>query len=216
MRRVLRWLWEDHGAPKLDTVVQKHPGIRPRNVTTNRNVIERLLETPDKALRLMILFCSDMAIRSGTAIRLGPNNYDAENRTLQFRTKMDEALTMPVTVAIRELIEKCNLDDPSPFVTQLFVYARKQQQGNLELQTFRRRFNDLRASITAKRITFHDLRRTSAVRMYEHTGDIRFVQALLGHRSMASTIWYLDHDLKPINRQTLEAIKQPREERKLA
>jgi integrase len=45
--------------------------------------------------------------------------------------------------------------------------------------------------------------------MYQQTGDIRTVQALLGHRSMASTIWYLDHDLMPVPRATLELIKRP-------
>ena len=43
--------------------------------------------------------------------------------------------------------------------------------------------------------------------MLEATGDLRDVQALLGHRSLASTIWYLDHDFSPINRATLELIK---------
>ena len=53
----------------------------------------------------------------------------------------------------------------------------------------------------------HDLRRTTAVGMLEATGDLRDVQALLGHRSLASTISYLDHDFSPINRATLELIK---------
>jgi site-specific recombinase XerC len=45
--------------------------------------------------------------------------------------------------------------------------------------------------------------------MLELTRDIRDVQALLGHRSLQSTIWYLDHDLRPINRDNLEALKHP-------
>ena len=62
-----------------------------------------------------------------------------------------------------------------------------------------------RCGIT-RRVTPHDLRRTTAVALYEHTRDIRDVQALLTHRNMQSTIWYLDHDLKPISRDTLEVI----------
>ena len=55
----------------------------------------------------------------------------------------------------------------------------------------------------------HDLRRTTAVAMYRKTGDLRDVQALLGHRGLPSTIWYLDHDLRPVQRQVLEEIKRP-------
>ena len=65
-----------------------------------------------------------------------------------------------------------------------------------------------RAGIT-RRIIPHDLRRTTAVAMLRQTTDIRDVQALLGHRTLNSTIWYLDHDLRPVNRSTLELLKRP-------
>ena len=53
--------------------------------------------------------------------------------------------------------------------------------------------------------------------MYELTGDLRAVQALLGHRTLIATIWYLDHDLKPVSRANLELIKRlPGPERKIA
>jgi site-specific recombinase XerC len=45
--------------------------------------------------------------------------------------------------------------------------------------------------------------------MLRYTGDVRKVQALLGHRTLQSTIWYLDHDLNPLDASTLEAIKKP-------
>jgi integrase len=60
-----------------------------------------------------------------------------------------------------------------------------------------------------RKLTPHDFRRTTAVHLYEQTHDARDVQALLGHRSLGSTIWYLDHDLRPVNRNTLELIKLP-------
>jgi integrase len=66
----------------------------------------------------------------------------------------------------------------------------------------------------AYRITPHDLRRTTAVNLYKTTRDVRDVQALLGHRSLQSTIWYLDHDLRPVKRSTLEIVKRLAEVRK--
>jgi len=58
-----------------------------------------------------------------------------------------------------------------------------------------------------RRIIPHDLRRTTAVAMLELTGDVRDVQTLLGHRNLQSTLWYLDHDLRPVKRSSLELIK---------
>ena len=60
-----------------------------------------------------------------------------------------------------------------------------------------------------RRITPHDFRRTAAVRIYKHTGNLRKAQALLGHKNLASTFWYLDHDLEPVDVEVLETIKKP-------
>lgn len=222
LRRILRWLWQEYGAPKLDDEVPHLPGVRPRNVTTTREVIDRLVETDDLSLRMMILLCSDMGIRSGTAIRLCPSDFDAVRGILSFSTKMDEKLSLPVTDAVRQMIDLCNLDDSRSFVMQLFKlknrgHVQATSKTAQDYDSIRKRFNKLRASITSKRITFHDLRRTAAVRMYELTGDLRAVQALLGHRTLIATIWYLDHDLKPVSRANLELIKRlPGPERKIA
>ena len=220
LRQVLRWLWEEHGAPKLDGAVQRFPGIRPRNVTTNRETIEALLGKASPDIQMMVLLCSDLAIRSGTAVKMGPRHYDREAGTLQFRTKMDEALTMPITNSIENLIGRCDLSNPRPFVTQLHDQGPGNHRKNdtMDVAGIRKRYNKLMDKISPnKRITFHDLRRTAAVRMYEQTGDLRMVQALIGHRNLPSTIWYLDHDLRPVSRATLELIKRPPgPERKLA
>ncbi len=74
----------------------------------------------------------------------------------------------------------------------------------------RNQFQKLRKSLGINHhITPHDLRRTSAVAMLEFSHDVREVQALLGHRNLQSTLWYLDHDLRPVKRSTLEILKRP-------
>ncbi len=165
-------------------------------------------------LRLLLTLCSDLAIRSGTAGRLGPEHYDPQRRTLRFKTKYGAHLTLPVTDATRALIDSCDMDSRDSFVRQL---QRRHHShgappdpdihtpGALDRQT-RELLRD--AGIT-RRITPHDLRRTTAVAMLRHTRDVRDVQAILGHRSLQSTIWYLDHDLQPVTRLNLETIKRP-------
>jgi integrase len=155
-------------------------------------------------------------VRSGTAARLAPQHYDAATQTLTFTTKYGARQTMPVTDEIAVLLERCAMADPEPFTLQLhrlephpFATAADMTQSNNQ-NCLQHNFRALRRRIGITRsLTPHDFRRTTAVRLYQHTHDARDVQALLGHRSLASTIWYLDHDLRPVSRSLLELIKRP-------
>lgn len=215
LRRVLRWLWEEHGAPKLDSYVPKLSGTRPRNVTADRDTINRLIEAARPDMRLWILLCSDLGIRSGTALKLGPDNYNRRAGTLSFTTKKAAALTLPLTSEAAELIESCDMGDPRPFVTQLREevignHGRPRSNAALNSHNMRQEFAKLRTQVgITKRVTLHDLRRTTAVAIYKRTRDLHIVQAFLGHRNMQATIWYLDHDLQPVERSTLEDAKKP-------
>lgn len=212
---MLRWLWEEHGAPKLDSYVPKLTGMRPRNVTADRETIDRILAAARPDMRLWLLLCSDLGIRSGTALKIAPENYNPHAGTLSFTTKKAAALTLPVTKAVAELIEECDLDNPLPFVTQLRLrivgnMGRPRKNATVNSHNMRNEYTALRRSLgITKRITPHDLRRTTAVRIYKRTRDLHIVQSFLGHRNMQATIWYLDHDLQPIDRSILEDAKKP-------
>jgi integrase len=213
MSRILRSLWENHGAPKLDRHLHRFPGLRPRNVTATEVERDTILAAAEPHLRLLILLCSDLAIRSGTAAKIAPEHYDRAQRALRFPTKCGERLTLPATTEISALIETCNPDDPAPYVYQLWrrAYTRGPRPfATNDPSRLRFQFKQLRERLgITRKLTLHDLRRTTAVAMLEATHDIRDVQALLGHRSLQSTIWYLDHDLRPVKRSTLEKLKRP-------
>lgn len=166
-------------------------------------------------MRLWILLCSDMGIRSGTALRIAPANYSRHAGNLSFTTKKAAILTLPVTEAVADLLDSCDQNDPRPFVTQLRLRAvgnmgRPRKNAEVNSHNMRQEFASLRASLgIKKRITLHDLRRTTAVAIYKRTRDLHIVQSFLGHRNMQATIWYLDHDLQPVDRATLEEAKIP-------
>ncbi len=216
MRRMLRWLWEYHGAPKLDGHIHKYPGLRPRNVTLTYDERETIFAAAEPHLRLWLLLCSDLALRSGTAAKVGPEHYDPQRQKLTFTTKYGARLSLPVTAEIAELIGQCDMRDSWSFVRQLWS-VRLRNHGGPPLTSsqnntcaLRERFQKLLKDCgITRRIVPHDLRRTTAVAMLRHTGDVRDVQALLGHRSLQATIWYLDHDLQPVHAHTLEALKKP-------
>jgi integrase len=209
LRRILRYLWEFHAAPKLDSYVRRYPGLRPRNVLVNDDEREALLAAAPPHMKLWLLLCGDLAIRSGTACRLAPAHYDAQRRALTFTTKMGERLTLPTTQAIETMLDECDMRNPDPFVRQLWHRHRNHPTAAKDQDTLQTALRKLRRTLGLREVHAHDLRRTAAVAIYRHTGDLRDAQALLGHRSLPATLHYLDHDLRPIARATLEAIKRP-------
>jgi len=212
----LRYLWQYHGAPKLDEIVSRFPGLRPRNVTATDKERQAIMTAAPPHLRLWLLFCADLAIRSGTAARIDPSHYDANRRELRFTTKYGEHLTLPCTAEIVALINQCDPHSDYPFVRQLWAedarhrWGRKPKLDPNDPSPLSKQFCTLRRSLgITRKLTPHDLRRTAAVHMLEATGDLRDVQALLGHRNLTSTLWYLDHDMRPVSRSVLERIKRP-------
>jgi integrase len=60
-----------------------------------------------------------------------------------------------------------------------------------------------------RKLTPHDLRRTTARNVYAITRDLRTVMALLGHSDLNSTAWYLQDNLVTVPASTLELAKLP-------
>jgi integrase len=215
LRNLLRWLWEECGAPKLDRHVKTHPAIRPRNVKATRAEIDLLLSQANPTIRLWILLCSDLAIRSGTAVQISPEHYDQERRELTFTSKKDSKVSLPVTEELAAIFDSCNLCCSIPFMTQIRERTRRKSGAHplgriLDTGPLRHEFKMLRQKVGIERkLVLHDLRRTAAVRLYRLTRNIRLVQSFLGHAGLPSTIWYLDNDLEPVEVLDLEAIKKP-------
>lgn len=166
-------------------------------------------------LRCWLLLCSDLAIRSGTAAKLGPANYDKARRQLVFTTKYQNRQRLPVTAELAALLDQC-VDETLPFVAQLpretHATANRrnpmQPLGHVGRSQLSRAFRLLkqRCGIT-RDLRPHDMRRATATRVYEATRDLRLVQAILGHADLGSTLYYLDHHATPVPLATLELAK---------
>ncbi len=217
MRRLLVYLWEFFGAKKLDAQVTRFASIRPRNVVATDEELFAIKEAAPDHIKLWLLLCSDLAIRSGTAARLGPQNYDPKRRILTFKTKYQEGVRIPVTEEVEALLTTCDMDHPASFVRQLWQRHGRQNKHHGpgpadtgEPSGLAAQFKALRLSLgITRKVTPHDFRRRTAVEVYDQTKDLREVQAVLGHTSIASTVWYLDHFMRPIQRATLENAKRP-------
>lgn len=172
--------------------------------------------TAHKALQCWLLLCSDLAIRAGTAAMLGPSNYDRQTGLLRFRTKYGNAQVLPVTGGLRSLLNECT-DPALPFVAQLSrgkhwtgstMGPMGTKRGGMNYQGLSRAFLNLKRSLgITRKLTAHDLRRTTARTVYKASGDLRIAQALLGHTNLSSTVWYLQDAHEEVDLKLLELAK---------
>ncbi len=201
MRRMLRDLRDEYGIPRLWQAVPKLRNAPPRDVTYSEEEKAKLLAHANPHMELLIRLCSDLAIRSGTAVKIAPEHYDRQKGRLTFTTKSDARVSLPVTRRIAELLERCSSsgDTITPFIEQL------NPRGHAHINNLRQAFRRLckRAGIE-RRVILHDLRRTTAVKVLELTHDLRQVQATLGHSNLLSTMHYLDHRNTTVHREMLE------------
>lgn len=172
-----------------------------------------MLSKSPPALKCWLLLCSDLAIRSGTAAILTPENYDPQERTLTFQTKYANRQILPVTGELAAILDTCK-DGALPFVAQL---ARGQHwRGGATLEAIGRMTRSglydafrkvKRENGITRQLTPHDLRRTTARLIYKQTGDMRLAQALLGHSHLGSTVWYLQDATQEVSISSLELAK---------
>lgn len=169
-------------------------------------------------LRMWILLCSDCALRSGTAARIGNEHYDPTARTISVTSKYGSVVTLPVTEEIAALAASCR-EPNMPWMSQLERGEKVNGRAGavIKLGPSRKPYSQaglciawgklLRHCGIARRLVPHDLRRTTARRVYSATHDLRLVQALLGHSHLAHTAWYLQDALTVVPASTLELAK---------
>lgn len=176
-----------------------------------------ILQAAPPHLRCWLLLCSDLAIRSGTAAKITPENYDAATGNLTFTTKYGSKMTLPVTHELRVIFAGREFEQNVPYVAQLprgaytthhGVTRELKPLGRMIQASLQHEFARLRRRLgITRKLTAHDFRRTTAVAIYEQTHDLRKVQAALGHAELNSTAWYLDHNLTPVALADLELAK---------
>lgn len=193
------------GAPYgLDKQVKQVAQPRPRNVTLTDEERARLMAASGPALRCFILLCSDLALRSGTAIRVAPKHYDPIKGEVRISTKGSTAVHLPTTDALDDLfmlalsMDTGRHSQTTPFISLLSGRTMTRSAIGKQFRNTCKRLN-----IVGK--TPHDLRRTTAVKVMDITKDLRVVQHLLGHRNLNATLHYLDHDNNRIDRETIHA-----------
>lgn len=192
-RALLRRLISFGLRPSLIDGVAIMPRPSPRGVVATTDELDTLIRNAYPALRLGILFAAHLGIRSGTIVKLGPQHWQRSQRLIAFGTKFGRQVTLPLTDQITALLDIACYGRPMD-TKSTFLQLMHDGHGSCSQTWLQSEFCALRRSLELRdEITLHDLRRTVAVACYDTTNDLRVTSALLGHKDLAQTLWYLDH-----------------------
>ena len=176
----------------------------PRKVIASDAEVIALKRAAVPWMRAFICLCIDHAMRFSEAVNAEIANYDREKRTLRFITKGHQLHTLPVSEELRLIIDTApGWYEPND--TILLVLAGKQ------IGPFRVRVEWKKLKTKANvnpALRPHDLRRTLATRIYQHTKDIRLVQQALGHHNLQATLCYLAPDTTDELRPVMDAVTE--------
>jgi integrase len=209
LRRILRHL-ERNGGPHIELPHVKMP--RAREIVATQEQLDALLGAAKPHMRLFILLCWQMALRFAEALRVTPRSFDTATNTVRIIVKGGKERTLPVTPdVLAHILPTLRHGDPDESCVSL-INGRK--TGMLGV---RAAWNRLCKKLGISNLNPHDLRRTTATRLYHASNhDLRAVQQYLGHDSMASTVRYIapsqDEQLREYHRLLNFFITHPTKE----
>lgn len=213
VRTFARWMVAT-GKLRTDPTAHVQPIRQSRRAprTLNGVQVEALLAVlPDRRARAVVLLMVGCGLRCVEVARLRVEDYDGP--TLTVCGKGGHERTLPVPAAVRRAVD--DYLDQIGVVAGPLVRSELNQHRGLSPKTLsgyvRRWMRD--AGVKARALdgrSAHALRRTAASDVMDLSGDIRAVQAMLGHARLETTA---AHYLRPV---TMEQMRDAMAGRKYA
>lgn len=181
-------LREDDPSLRLPKV--KTPTALPRPYTQEQ--IDRLLSTGAyRRTRAMILLAAYQGLRASEIARVRTGDIDLEAGTMRIVGKGDRTDYLPLHPVIRELVPAMG--------SGWWFPARRGREGHIRGKSVSDLLTDARerAGIVDRNLTGHSLRHTFGTELVRGGANIRAVQELMRHSSLATTQRYtqvLDED----------------------
>ncbi|MBD3360707.1 tyrosine-type recombinase/integrase, partial [Candidatus Peregrinibacteria bacterium] len=156
-------------------------------VLSHREILKILDCIKNKKHRLIAALAYGAGLRVSEVVSLKVENLDFEQGMIFLRKAKggkDRRTILPEKIK-KNLAGFVSLKDPDDFVFE------SERGGILSTRTVQKIFgNGLKKADIRKRAAFHSLRHSFATHLLEKGTDIRYVQELLGHRSIKTTQIY--------------------------
>lgn len=180
--------------PAQDLFFKKRDETGHRAVLS-REEMARLLDSIEpvnyKAVRDRTLFelMYSSGLRAGEVTRFEIGDIDFEKRMLLIReSKWGKDRIVPVSKVAMSFLENYLSDRKRQKAKLVFPG----QRGTMTLAGLNRRFKDWaeKVGIKKKHLSLHSIRHSTATHLLENGANVRYVQELLGHESLQTTVRY--------------------------
>ena len=172
-------------------------------VLTMQEVSRLLSSTDNPKHRLLLKLIYSCGLRVSEAVKIKTTDLDLENQTLHIRCgkgRRDRIIPLPSSI-ILEIRTFLYPDQRNPYLFR----ARPDKSGHLTVSAVQRIVKNLsRRAGMRKPVHPHTLRHSFATHLLEQGTDIRFIQALLGHKRITTTELYTQ-----VSTVSLKGIRNP-------
>jgi len=158
-------------------------------VLSPEEVLHFLTCVPSPKHRTILTTCYAAGLRISEAIRLQPTHIDSQRMVIRVELgKGQKDRYVMLSPRLLEILrEWWRLEKPKPWLFPGDIPGRPITRNAVELACREAH----RASRLSKPVTPHSMRHAFAVHLLERGTDVRTIQLLLGHRSLATTARYL-------------------------
>jgi len=159
-----------------------------------------VVENPKHRLILMFIYSS--GLRVSEVVKLKPGDIDMKRKMLRIQEGKGrkDRYTILVDSAIKEMKKYREIYKPYKW-----LFAGQNPEKHTSVRTVQAIFKRAVAKVgIEKEVTVHSLRHSFATHLIENGIDIRYVQELLGHKSLKTTEIYTH-----VSTRYIENIKSP-------
>lgn len=150
--------------------------------------------------RAMFELIYSSGLRAGEVSRLRVGDLDLDTRLARIRmSKFDRERMVPLTHEAAEALRCWLIPDAD---MESFVFPGSGGGNSVSTATINKRFKTLllRGGMYKPGLTTHQLRHACATHLIERGADIRYVQELLGHESIQTTVRYTKNQVEELKR----------------
>lgn len=176
-------------------IVGRKPPLTPEYVQVIRTLLSQRGIVRDMA---MFSLAIDSSLRGKDIVGLNVSDVVAGDQIKQrvtiMQSKTRERVTFSLTDYTREALKEWIKESDKTLLDPLFSSTRGPSKGKrlsmIRYHQMVKEWLEL-AHLDSSRYGTHSLRRTRVAHIYQHTGNIKAVQVLLGHKSIENTARYL-------------------------
>jgi len=180
----INWCVDHNHCEPLAFKIKKLPYQAPIPSILTIDEVKRLILSSDDRIKGMILGMYEAGLRWKEVSNLKWNNVDLDNEIIVLKTtKGNRNRIVPLTPAFKTALKNAGTDK------EVYVFVSPRSGGP---------YNNIKRALTSaakkagitKRVYPHLLRHSYATHILEAGGDLRTLQALLGHRDIKTTQIY--------------------------